>query len=59
MRSWCIPAASAKFVAKMEDVLDVYQRPFDPKRPVVCVDEMIKELTSTPYGTLPVSPDRP
>lgn len=44
----------------MEDVLDVYQRPFDSKRPVVCVDEMTKELiTSTPYGTLPMSPDQP
>lgn len=43
----------------MEDVLDVYQRPYNPKRPLVCVDEMTKELNSTPYGTLPLSPDQP
>jgi nucleotidyltransferase/DNA polymerase involved in DNA repair len=30
---------SAAFVAQMEQVLDVYQRPHDPKRPVVCMDE--------------------
>ncbi|CAN5850440.1 hypothetical protein BH24DEI2_BH24DEI2_29130 [soil metagenome] len=46
-------------MAKMEDVLDVYQRPYDPKCPVVCVDEMTKELNSTPYSTLPVKPDHP
>jgi len=31
------------YVAKMEDVLDVYQRPYDPKRPVVCLDEASKD----------------
>jgi len=40
----------------MEDVLDVYQRPYDPKRPVVCVDEGGKELRTTPEGTLPMEP---
>jgi len=37
---WCIPdKPSAEFVYHMEDVLEVYHRPYDPKRPVVCVDE--------------------
>lgn len=37
---WCIPPKqSAEFVAHMEDVLEVYSRPFNPKRPVVCMDE--------------------
>ena len=40
----------------MEDVLDVYARPYDPKRPVVCVDEGAKELRSTPRGSLPMTP---
>ncbi|MEK5028129.1 MULTISPECIES: IS630 family transposase [unclassified Paenibacillus] len=44
VKEWCIPEASAEFVAKMEDVLDVYQRPYDPKRPVVCIDETNKQL---------------
>ncbi len=32
------PAANAAFVAAMEDVIEVYHRPHDPDRPVVCVD---------------------
>ena len=38
------PDASAAFVANMEDVLEVYQRPHDPERPVVCLDETSKQL---------------
>lgn len=40
----------------MEDVLEVYARPYDPKRPVVCVDEGAKELRSTPRGSLVMEP---
>jgi hypothetical protein len=40
----------------MEDVLDVYQRPYDPQRPLVCMDEIAKQLlrdTHSPlHGTL-------
>jgi hypothetical protein len=35
---------TTRFIAKMEDVLSVYQRPYDPLRPVVCMDEKAKEL---------------
>ena len=38
------PDASAGFVANMEDVLEVYQRPQDPARPLVCLDETSKQL---------------
>jgi len=43
----------------MEDVLDVYARPYDPKRPQVCFDEGGKELRDTPQGTLPMQPGQP
>lgn len=43
----------------MEDVLDVYQRPYNPARPQVCLDEARKELHSTPKGTRPIQPGRP
>lgn len=43
----------------MEDVLDVYARPYDPKRPVVCMDEGGKELRDTPNGTIPMQPGAP
>src|SRR6202023_578573 len=36
---WCIPHVDAEYVARMEDVLDLYAEPPDPKRPVVCFDE--------------------
>lgn len=39
-KMWCIPPKqNAEFVAHMEDVLEVYSRPFDQKRPVICMDE--------------------
>lgn len=37
----------------MEDVLAVYERPYDPNRPVICVDESNKALRDTPRGSLP------
>ena len=43
----------------MEDVLDVYARPYDPKRPLVCFDECSKELHGTPRGSLPSGPGVP
>ncbi|GHU74690.1 hypothetical protein AGMMS49992_16880 [Clostridia bacterium] len=37
---WCIPPKqNAEFVAKMEDTLEVYARPYDKEHPVVCMDE--------------------
>ena len=43
----------------MEDVLSVYQRPYDPKRPQVCLDEIQKELRTTPRGSIPMQPGQP
>src|SRR5246500_5868140 len=36
---WCIPHDDSDFVARMEDVLDLYAEAPDPRRPVVCFDE--------------------
>ena len=38
-KEWCIPKVSGEFVARMEDVLDLYHEEYDPERPVVCFDE--------------------
>ena len=38
------PDHNADFVAAMEDVLEVYHRPYDPERPMVCFDEASKQL---------------
>lgn len=53
------PARDAAFVAAMEDVLDVYQRRPDPKRPLVCLDEGGKELHADARPPLPAAPGRP
>ena len=59
-RQWCIaPTASADFVCHMEDVLAVYPRPFDPQRPVVCLDETTKQLVSATRTPLPAAAGRP
>ncbi len=47
---------SAEFVAAMEDVLDVYHRPHDPQRPVVCLDECSKQLIGEVREPLPPKP---
>jgi hypothetical protein len=41
---WCIPEASAEYVACMEDVLDQYEQPYDAQYPQVCFDEGLKQL---------------
>jgi hypothetical protein len=42
----------------MEDILDVYERPYDPARPVICIDEKPKQLLGTPNGSIPAAPGR-
>jgi hypothetical protein len=36
---WCVADLDEEYIAKMEDVLEVYERPYDPEQPVVCRDE--------------------
>jgi DDE superfamily endonuclease len=50
------PQANAHFVSAMEDVLEVYHRPHDPARPVVCVDEGGKQLIGEVRPPLPIRP---
>ena len=40
----------------MEDVLDVYTRPYDPRRPLICMDETSKQLLRDARAPLPVAP---
>ena len=56
---WCIPEANAEFAWHMEDVLDVYQRPEDPQRPVVCLDETSRQIVAEVRSPLPIEPGRP
>lgn len=38
-KSWCVPEPTDEFKERMEDVLDVYEKPYDENKPVICVDE--------------------
>lgn len=54
-KEWCIPPnENAQFVYHMEDILDVYQRPADPRCPLVCFDETPVQLVSETRKALPM-----
>jgi len=54
---WCIPPdANAAFVCCMEDILTLYTQPEDPKRPLVCMDEVPKQLLSDVRDPIPAQP---
>jgi hypothetical protein len=58
-KQWCIPTqADAEFVYHMEDVLAVYTRLYDPKRPQVCMDEINTQLLADTRDPLPMEPGK-
>ena len=56
---WCIPQVDGAYVARMEDVLDLYAEPADPKRPVVCFDESPTQLIGEMRQPIPAEPGQP
>src|SRR4030088_922937 len=56
---WCIPKVDGEYVARMEDVLDLYAEAPDPKRPVVCFDESPTQLIGETRQPIPAAPGRP
>ena len=57
-KEWCIPKVSGEFVARMEDVLDLYQPEYNPERPVVCFDETSRQLTGEVRPPIEAAPGR-
>ena len=53
------PDGNAAFVAAMEDVLEVYHRPYDPAHPVVCLDETSKQFIAETRLPIPAKPGSP
>jgi hypothetical protein len=54
---WKIPPdGDAAFVAAMEDVLNVYRLPYDPRFPVVCMDESSKQLVGEVHAPIAAKP---
>lgn len=58
-KMWCIPELNAEFVARMEDVLDLYAEPPDSRRPVVCFDETPRQLIGESRAPIPMQPGKP
>jgi hypothetical protein len=53
------PGQGGEFVARMEDVLEVYHRPYDERRPLICLDELPVQLVGEARVPLPAAPGRP
>ena len=53
---WCIPQVDAEYVARLEDVLDLYAEEPDPKQPVVCFDESPVQLIGEVRPPIPAAP---
>jgi DDE superfamily endonuclease len=59
-KEWCIPPEqNAEFVCAMEDVLDLYVQPYDPHVPLICMDELTKQLIGETCAPLPPEPGVP
>ncbi len=58
-KMWCIPKVDAEFVARMEDILDLYAEPADPLRPVVSFDETPVQLLGETRVPVAMKPGRP
>ena len=55
-KMWCVPKIDGEYVARMEDVLDLYAEPSDPQHPVVCFDESPIQLIGETRQPLPATP---
>ena len=59
-KRWCIPPEqSGEFVWRMEDILEVYTRPYDPARPQVCLDEASTQLLKDARPLRMAKPGKP
>jgi transposase len=55
-KMWCVPKIDAEYVARMEDVLDLYAEAPDPQRPVICFDESPTQLLGEIRAPIPAKP---
>jgi transposase len=55
---WCIPKLDNEYIRKMIDVLEVYEKPYNPKQPVICFDEKSKQLLANKRKSLPISANK-
>ena len=59
-KAWCMPPEQdASFVCHMEEVLDVYKKPYAPQCPQVCMDERSTQLIGEVRAPLAAEPGKP
>jgi len=58
-KQWCIGALTTEFLWRMENILDLYELPYNPKRPVICFDERPCQLLDNVVTPLPMEPGKP
>lgn len=55
---WCVAELNADYIQKMEDVLAVYEKPYNPAEPVVCLDEKPVSLHADVRAPIPAKPGK-
>jgi hypothetical protein len=58
-KHWCIGEINAEYLARMEEVLHLYNLPSDEKRPVICLDELPVQLLGEVVTPLPMKSGKP
>jgi transposase len=56
---WCVAELNKAYIEKMEDVLAIYEKPYDPAQPVVCIDEKPVSLHAHVRPPIPAKPGKP
>jgi hypothetical protein len=57
-RQWCIRQINSLFLMRMEDLLDLYELPYDPRQPVLCFDERPCQLLGDTLVPIPMKPGK-
>lgn len=55
---WCVPTLNKEYKERMEDILECYQRPYNPEEPLIGVDELSKQLLADKRPGLPCRPGK-
>src|SRR5215470_2543328 len=57
-KMWSVPELNEEYIARMEDILEVYEKPYDPSEPVICLDEKSVPLHADVRPSSPAAPGR-
>lgn len=58
-KTWCISELTDEFIERMNEILELYERPYNSKEPVICFDEKSKQLIADSRAPLPMKPGMP